>query len=157
MGDTESAGEQASAMPDVPKAIELTYTADEVVKQYLALRETKKAIVKRHIEELAPYKAAMDVLEGYAAIMMRQLNTTLSTPHGSAFWVRSWSYRCEDFEKFWPWVVKEKQQQMLTRHVSQDAISDWIEVQKAMRPNEEIKLPPGLTGDYNISVQFRKG
>lgn len=143
-------------MPDVPQT--LTYTADQIVEKYLALRNTVKAIKARHAAELVPYANAMEALENYAAVMMTKLNTTLSTPHGSAFWVRSWTYKCEDFDKFFPWVVKQKQQQMLTRHVSQDAIADWIEVQKATAAEgQEIKLPPGVISDYRITVQFRKG
>jgi hypothetical protein len=158
MANTGHPDQSTNSLPNVQETVELTYTADQIVKQYIALRNAKKEIAKRHADELAPYKAAMEALEGYAATMMRMLNTTLSTPYGSAFWHRSWSYKLVDFEKFWPWVVKEKQQQMLTRHLAQEAVVDWIEVQKSMaKEGEEIKLPPGVTADYNVEVHFRKG
>ena len=159
--------EQAGAVPEVRSTnsaddVELPYTAEQVVQQYLLLRNTVTALKKKHAAEIKPYDDAMALLEGYAATMMTKLKTTLSTEFGSAFWVRSWSYKCTDFDKFFPWVVKNKQSHMLTRHVSKEAIEEWIEVQKSLIPaNQKIEgmnvaLPPGLESDYRITVQFRK-
>lgn len=156
-------GEQTSQMPGVQSdEIELIYTADQVVEQYISLRNAVKDIKKRHAAELEPYNAAMELLEGYAAAMMRKIKTTLSTPHGSAFWVRAWSYKVVDFDAFFAWVVKNKQKQMMTRHVSKEGLEAWIEVQEALIPaNEKIEgkmvaLPPGIQSDYIVTVQFRK-
>lgn len=138
------------------------YTAEQIVKQYIALRDTLTKIKDRHKLEIKPYTEAMEVLEGEAARMMRHLKTTLSTDFGSAFWVQHESYKVVDAQIFQNFVEDRREWRMMTNHVAKDGIRDWRDEQK--RPADwpaDVEwvppVPPGIEYNVDINVQFRKG
>lgn len=140
----------------------MSYTAEQIVSQYIKLRDTVKKIKDRHKAELAPYDEAMTALEGIAGQMMTELKTTLSTDSGSCFWVPVSRYKCVDVTKFQGWVRGHNEWRMLTAHVSKEGIEAWRDEQK--RPLDwpadvewNPPVPPGIEYDYHMAVQFRKG
>ena len=63
-------------MPDMEKR----------VKQFIALRDKKKEIKKKHEDELKPYQEAMDALEGYIMTWLHSLNANnIATDAGTAY------------------------------------------------------------------------
>lgn len=150
---------QASALAPEPK---FEYSADQIVAQYIALRNTVQKIGERHAKELAPYTAAMEALADEAARMMRHLKTTLSTDAGSAFWVPREQFRVTDPVKFRSFVLDKNEWRMTTNHVSKDGIREWREEQT--QPADWPKdvdwvppVPPGIEYNFEYVVQFRKG
>jgi 3-methyladenine DNA glycosylase AlkD len=140
----------------------LSLTAEQIISQYIKLRDYAKKIKERHKAELAPYDAAMDALAAAAAQMMTELKTTLSSESGSCFWVPQESFKCEDQVTFQSWVRTNNEWRMLTAHVSKEGIRAWREEQK--RPLDwpadvewNPPIPPGIKYDYHMDVQFRKG
>lgn len=132
------------------------WTAEQLIRKYIALRDHRKVITDRHKDELKPIDLAMEAIEGEAGRMMQHLKSTLSTDMGSCFWVTTIKYKVEDSTLFRNWVVANAQWQCMTNHVSKDGIEAVLENTPA-DPETGIKpLPPGLSSDYVISVQFRR-
>jgi hypothetical protein len=138
------------------------YSAEQLVEQYIALRDAKKKIVERQAKELEPYELAMEQIAGEAARMMRHMGTTLSTPAGTCFWMPHESYKVKDLELFRNWMLANEEWRMATAHVSKDGIRAWREEQ--VRPLDwpadvewNPPVPPGIEYDFENRVQFRKG
>jgi hypothetical protein len=138
------------------------FSAEQICSRYIALRDTVKLLNERHAAQLAPYKAAMETLEGEAGRMMRAMKTTLSTNAGSAFWVPQESYKVVDVEAFRAFMLANNEWRMGTAHCSKDGIRAWREEQK--RPADwpadvewNPPIPPGVSYDFDMVVQFRKG
>lgn len=138
------------------------YTADQLIGKYIRLRDAVKKIKERHKQELQPYLDGMSAVEYFAAQMMTELNTTLSTDVGSCFWVPQESFKCADAVAFHNWMRTNNEWRMLTTHVSKEGIRAWREEQK--RPLDwpadvewNPPIPPGIEYTYHMDVQFRKG
>lgn len=132
------------------------WTADQLIAKYIALRDHRKVITDRHKNELAPIDMAMEAIEGEAGRMMEHLKTTLSTDSGSCFWVASTKYTVSDPVAWRTWVISTQNWDCTTNHVSKDGIEAVLEKTPA-DPETGIKpLPPGLSSDYVVKVQFRK-
>lgn len=150
---------QADPVTETP---EFPYTADQIVSQYIKLRDTVKKISERHAKEIEPYTKAMEALADEAARMMRHLKTTLSTDSGSAFWTPREQFKVVDINKFRMFVLTTNEWRMTTNHVSKDGIRDWREEQ--IKPDDwpaDVEwvppVPPGIEYNFEQVVQFRKG
>lgn len=150
---------QASVLGEQP---EFPYSAEQIVAQYIALRNTVQKIGERHAKELAPYTQAMEALADEAGRMMRHFKTTFSTDSGSCFWVPREQMKVVDPLKFRAFVLKNDEWRMTTNHVSKDGIREWREEQK--KPADwpaDIEwvppIPPGIEYNFEYVVQFRKG
>jgi hypothetical protein len=160
--DTEQAREVSEMSQEMNGQPVFHYTAEQLIEQYIALRDAVKKIAERHAAELEPYKAGMDAIAGEAARMMRHMKTTLSTPAGTCFWMPHESFKVEDQELFRNWVIDRNEWRMTTAHVSKDGIRAWRDEQQ--RPLDwpadvewNPPIPPGLSYDFEMRVQFRKG
>lgn len=150
---------QANALVEPPQ---FPYSAEQIVAQYIALRNTVKKIGERHAKELAPYTQAMEALADEAARMMRHFKTTFSTDSGSCFWTPQEKFTVVDVNTFRAFVLKNNEWRMTTNHVSKDGIREWREAQT--KPTDwpaDVEwvppIPPGIEYNFEYVVQFRKG
>ncbi len=146
---------------------ETVFTAADIVKRYIELRNFKQQREKEHEVELQPYKDAMIALEGMANQMLIDTGQkALSTEHGTAFYKDAVSVTCEDHDAFLRFVREVGAWNMLTKHVSKEAVEAWIEERQKQldaigerdQLGEPLKAvpPPGVKVDYFKKVQFRK-
>lgn len=62
------------------------YKVEDVVAQYIKLRDKKAEITARHKEELAPYSEAMEKMEAWLLAQMQAVGAdSFKTQHGTAF------------------------------------------------------------------------
>lgn len=149
-------------MSQEPVEPKFKYTAEQIVRQYIVLRDTLKKIKEQHTLEIKPFLDAMEVLEGEAGRMMTHFKTTFSTEYGSCFWTSFETYRVVDSTEFRHFVIENQEWRMTTNHVAKDGIREWRDEQKC--PEEwpaDVEwappVPPGIEYDCKFNVQFRKG
>ncbi len=127
----------------------ITASADEIVRQYLKLRNFIKDADAEHEKQMELYKDAMEVLKGAADLLMKQTGQkALSTEHGTAYYSHTISVTCEDREEFLDFVFSTGARHFLTSHIAKEAVQDY------MAP--EGRVPPGVKVVPVINVNFRK-
>lgn len=127
-------------------------TAAEIVKQYLAIRtfiEKQEAELK---EKLKPYREGLEALESAADKLLRATGQSALQCKGigTAFYTTWTSITCSDRVAFHDFVISTNARQLLTAHVSKEAVLQYME-------EHEGTLPPGIARETGIKVQFRKG
>jgi hypothetical protein len=125
-------------------------TADELIAQYIKLRDFKEKRTKELSAELEPYTAAMTAIEGAIFNLMgAQGVTQLKSDAGTAYQKTDTSFKVADPNAFHNWVVEHRLTQFLTAHVSKEAIVNFQE----QYPGQ---LPPGVQQASFTKVQFRR-
>lgn len=126
----------------------MNYTAGELVKKYLELREAKKNLTEKHKLELAPYDQAMEAIE---AVMLLKLNAeqqmNAKTEFGTAYKVNKFSCTTEDKTALFGYVAQTGKWDLLTAAVSKEALKEHIETLK--------RAPPGVKVTQITGVNFR--
>jgi hypothetical protein len=126
-------------------------SADQIVKQYIELRDYKKHLAEKHAAELKPYNDAMAALAGAADLLMKETRqTALKTAHGTAFPVKSLSVTCSDQVAFLDFVFQHNARQFLTAHVAKEAVEQYMDGPGAGHP------PPGVIVTPVVNINFRK-
>ena len=126
------------------------YTAEDVVKKYIEIRDTIKVFKQQYDAFIAPYVQGLEQLEAMAASMMATTRQTkLSTEYGTAYREPQLSVTCPDKDLFHEWVRVNGCWHFLTAHVSKEAVEQYIE-------EHEGQAPPHLKVDTYNAVRFRR-
>lgn len=128
------------------------YTADDIVKKYIELRELVQREKKAFAERIKVYTDGMEALENAAAFLMAQTRqTALPTESGTAYRELVTSVTCQDKDAYHDWVFADilKRKQFLTGHISKEAVELWME-------NNEGIIPPFVKLDSHFAVRFRQ-
>lgn len=126
------------------------YTAEDIVKKYIELRDYVQAETKAFKEKMKAYNDGMQTLEGLAASMMNLTKqTALPTEFGTAYREPQLSVTCQDKDSFHEWVRVNGQWHFLTAHVSKEAVEQYVET-------HEGQAPPYLKVDTYNAVRFRR-
>lgn len=113
-------------------------TMDNMIANYVRLRDKKQEIERRHAEELAPYKDIMGQLEAYMMEAMNQAGlNSMKSPHGTAFKQIRTSATVKDWDEFLAFVREREAWDLLERRVAKKAAEQVIEDTKAPVPGVE--------------------
>lgn len=138
-----AAGVISTADPDDAK------TEADLTEEYIALRDRKKEVADRHVDELAPLNDRMGAIE---QLVLARLNASgvesVRTTKGTAFKKTTTRYNVADGEKLFQWIEANGRLDMVTRGIRQEAVREFAE--------ETNSLPPGLDVFSQVVVQFRK-
>jgi hypothetical protein len=124
-------------------------SADDMIDKYIRLRDKVKAIKERHVEELAPYAKAMDVLEAW---MLEALNNaklqSMKSVHGTAYKSTRTSAKVLD----WPAVLE-----FIKTREAWDLLEARVSKLAAQAIVDETGQPiPGVETASEIVVNVRK-
>lgn len=126
------------------------YTAEDVVKKYVEIRDFVAAETKAFKERMKVYNDGLETLEAMAASMMATTKQTkLSTEYGTAYREPQLSVTCSDKDLFHEWVRENGSWHFLTAHVSKEAVEQYIE-------ENDGQSPPHLKVDRYNAVRFRR-
>lgn len=132
--------------------------ANELIAQYIKLRDHIETRSKEHAVELAPYQAGLKAIEDAGAAMLLaqggdEGKANIVTPAGTMYRKRWTSIKCADRPAFMSFVGADfnYRQQFLTSAVTKSEVEDFIE--------REHHAPPGLdiTRGYNTLFNRPKG
>jgi hypothetical protein len=125
-------------------------TAEEIVAQYIALRNRVDALKKEQAEALKPFTEAMTALEGAANMLMTATGQkALSTNAGTAFYKSVMSVKNEDPEAFLAFVREHQAWGALTAHVRKEFVEEWMD-------SHDGHPPPAISVEKFRRVEFRK-
>lgn len=121
------------------------YTDDELIVRGLEIRDDIEKMKERHGEELEPYESGLQDIENALLARMLAAGTKgISSVHGTAYISPQLRVKVEDKEKFLDFVFSDAEvgATFLTKHVTKEAVSDYL---------EKYKLdPPGIkTTSFN--------
>jgi hypothetical protein len=122
---------------------------DAHVDKYVRLRDKITEINKKHKEELAPFKEALDTL---GDMLLGHLNSThqesSATKHGTVYKTKKDSVSIADMTAFWEFVTSQGQMDMVDRKANVTAVREYM---------EEKKLPvPGVNFSSVAIVGVRR-
>lgn len=126
------------------------HTPGDLVERYLALRAKVEELEEAHSQVLKPYKAAMTAIEGRCAEIMRETKqVALKTEAGTAYTSTLFSAKVADRQPFLDFVLEHRLLQLLTAHVSKEAVKEYMELNSG-------RLPPGVETTTIQRVNFRR-
>lgn len=112
---------------------------DRIVEKYVQVRDKKNEIKKRHAEELAPYDAALDTIEGKLLMALNVLNAdSFKTKHGTAFKSIRSSVAIKDFTVALDYIIENGLYHMLEKRLSKTAVEEFVESQGQNFPGTSI-------------------
>jgi len=115
------------------------------VQQYIALRDKKKELKKKHEDELRPYNDAMDALEQAIMTQLQAMNAeNIKTDKGTAYLTTRVSATVADAEAFWNHVVSTQDWSLIDKRANAPAVTAYVE--------KHGHAPPGL--NYNTMLEL---
>ena len=133
--------------------------ANDLIGQYIKIRDHIEARSKAHSEELAPYQAGLKTIEdAVSALLIEQAGgdegkANIVTPNGTAYRKRWTSIKMSDRPTFMAFVGSDfaHRQNFLTAAVTKSEVEEYIETNKM--------VPPGLdvARGYNTLFNRPKG
>jgi len=120
----------------------------DLIRRVLLLRGGKDAMEARHKEELAPIKEMMGKLELRMSELLGKAQSIKFDGVGIAFRKFARRMKVVDREEWLGWVVETANLQMLTTHVSSDAVEEFIATTG--------ESPPGVEVSTVSTVRFEK-
>lgn len=131
-------------------------TADELIAQYIKLRDHIAKRSKEHMDELAPYNAALKAIEDAGSAMLIEASggdegkANIVTPSGTMYRKRWTSIKMADRPTFMAFVGGDFQhrQNFLTAAVTKSEVEEWVEMNK--------QVPPGLDIARGYSTLFNR-
>lgn len=138
------------------QAVVFGIDAETLVKRYIELRDFVQEETKAFNARMKEYTDAMEVIEGAAGLLLKQTKQrALSTDYGTAFPVAKDRYRVTDADAWHTWVREHQAWTMYTNNISKEALETWLE--KTKDPDTgALNMPPGITVDSWIDIQFRR-
>jgi len=138
------------AEPEAPKrVIPIPTTIDEVVDQYVRLRDTIKKADDEHKKKVAPAKEYMDALEGALIEKLKAIGAdSVKTPHGTAYRSTKRSASIKDGDAFRKWVIGHNDYDLVDWRANANAVDDFIK--------SHGSTPPGVDFSTTITVGVRR-
>lgn len=126
-------------------------TPADLVAKYLELRAYVEMHEKIHVQNMAPYKEAMETIEGAVHKYLDDNNLdNIKCETGTAFKKSGTRVRVADRKSFDEFVKSQPNGlAYFTNHVAKEMILDYVK--------EHETPPPGVDYVRYIEVQFRKG
>lgn len=147
-------------------AVMTEYTDQQIIDQYMVVKDKKEAIQKRHEAELAPYN---DALKTLCAMMHERLNerganhSTVDLINmagkGTAFFSPFLSVKVTDRSQFLRFCISDPDwgMELLTAHVSKDALRTFMEKHTIETTNGPVeRVPPGVEVEEGKQVIIRR-
>jgi hypothetical protein len=121
----------------------------DVVRTYVALRDKKNEIKRRHSEELAPLNEKMEKIEGWLQRnLMEQGLQSQRTENGTAYLSTDTKATVKDRDAFFEWVIKNERWDFLESRVSKSVVRDYLE--------ETGEIVPGINYEATQVVRIRR-
>lgn len=123
---------------------------EAVIAGYIALRNQKEDIGKRHTEELAPIRANMEKLELFLRSRLQDMGLTnlAAKGVGTAFLETKTEANVADWDATLAWIKETGAYEFLEKRVSKTVVKDYIE--------SHGDVPPGINVTSEIVVRVRK-
>lgn len=122
---------------------------EAMVGTYVKLRDKVEALKAKHKDELAPYGAAMDKIEG---LMLEHFNATgqdsAKTAHGTAYKQKQTSATVADRTMFMKFLEDNNRWDLADVRAAKKNIEDYIEESEAP--------PPGINFSASYKINFRR-
>lgn len=119
------------------------------VKQFIALRDKKKEIKKKHEEELKPYEEAMDALEAAIMSQLQAMNAqNIKTDAGTAYLTTKVSATVGDGEAFWAYVRDNNDWDLIDKRANAPACTVYVE--------KHGHAPPGINYSTMLALGIRR-
>jgi hypothetical protein len=114
------------------------FTADDYIAKYIELSDIVTEKTRLYEEDIKQAKADMELMKNLLAQEINRLDgQSIKTRHGTAYRSTVTRFRVDDRETWVKWVITNEKGDMLTLHVANDAIKDYVDAGH--------NLPPGLT------------
>lgn len=121
----------------------------KVVDVYLATRDERDAVKKRHSEELAPINEKLKKIEnGLLQYLDRVGAKHVATDHGTVYKAVRTSCKVADWDLVLKFIRDEGLWHMLEKRVSKGAVEDYLE--------DTQELPPGVDISREAVVNIRR-
>ena len=129
----------------------MNYTPEQMIEQYVKLRDTKRAISAEFEEKLKPYDEALDAIENALLYIMRDLgvDSIKSNEFGTAYKKKAVSFSVNDRSAWLRFVIGGEHWDMLTNHIAKEALEAFLE------QNDNVP-PEGVDIREVLKVQVRK-
>lgn len=126
-----------------------TVKINEVVRGYIALRDKKNEIKKRHAEELRPINEKMEVIEGWLQrdLMERGVQSE-KTDSGTAYLSTVATATVKDRDEYLKFVKEKEMWDLIENRVSKSVVSDYLE--------ETGEIIPGVNYEKTQVVRIRR-
>lgn len=130
--------------------VKLPENIDELVDQYVRLRDKLKAADEAHKEKTKDAKAYLDQLNGR---LLERLNDvggeSVKTPHGTVYRTTRRSATIADGDTFRKYVIDNEQFDLVDWKANANAVDDFIK--------EQGVQPPGVNYTQAYTVGVRRG
>lgn len=136
-------------MSEVLERAKPAMTAEMMIEKYVALRDKKSEIEKRHVAELAPYRDVMSQLEGWLLEALNQAGlSSMKAPSGTAYKSTRTSAKVID----WPLVLA-----FIREHNAWDLLEARVSKLAAEAIITETNHPiPGVETSSELCVNVRR-
>lgn len=125
------------------------HKADDVVEEYVALRDQRAVIKKAYDTEDAYFKEQLETREVWLLGKMHEVGMeAMRTPHGTAYIQVKTRANCADWPLFWNYIATEGRFDLLEKRVAQGPIS------KMIADGED--LPPAISTFTEQTVTVRR-
>lgn len=126
-----------------------TVKINEVVRGYVALRDKKNEMKKRHAEELRPINEKMEVIEGWLQrdLMNRGVQSE-KTDSGTAYLSTVVTATVRDRDEYLKFVKEKEMWDLIENRVSKSVVSDYLE--------ETGEIIPGVNYEKTQVVRIRR-
>lgn len=126
-------------MSEVMEKPKSAMTLDKAIMAYVRVRDRKKDIEARHVEELAPVNQMLERLEAYMLDLMDQAGLqSIKSPHGTAFKSRRTTAKVLEWDATLGYILEYEAWDLLERRVSKKAVEAIIEETQQPIPGVEV-------------------
>jgi phage host-nuclease inhibitor protein Gam len=122
---------------------------DEVVKQYIALRDKKAAIKEEYTAKVAHIDAILGKVENMLLGAYQELGVdSIKTPEGTAYISNRTSATVANWDSLFEWIRDNDAWEFLERRVSKTAVEEFKEKYK--------DIPPGVNYREEKTINVRR-
>lgn len=122
----------------------------ELVEKYIALREAKSKMDRKHKDKMAHLTEVMDAIEAeLLSEFDRQGIDSVRTANGTAYKSKRTSATVRDWDLTLDYIRQHDLWNMLEKRVNKVAVEEFV--------NENEGLPPGVDWRSEITVNVRRG
>lgn len=122
---------------------------DEAVEKYIALRDKKDALVRKHKEELKPYNERMDKIEAaILGLFNKTGQNSARTNHGTPYRSDVLSASVADRDAFLDFVRENEAWHFLENRVTKKAVQEYEQ--------EHGEYPPGIKTSVTTKININR-
>lgn len=124
-------------------------TVDEVIKEYIELRDQLEVMEKRHKAEKKEIQDTQNLLEEWIMRFLDQTGSSaIKTDHGTCYSSMKFSATLADSDAFLNFVKETNKWELLDRRANTTAVRDYVE--------QEKMLPPGCNLNSSRRIGVRR-